>query len=173
MGIQDNVQITKELIEGMPIHLFEHPNASLLSAFIKIRELSDLTKSLYMPNKGTLQEVLDGHKDKKGGPLLIEYAFDTRGKDKIGKIPESDPSVTTTPDILQPPPAIRRFVDLHLDTENGYIDYEWCLSAKGIIQCLVAQSNDHFKNRIYDHMDKFNSHIDELKENNMLHFEYH
>ena len=115
-----------------------------------------------MPNKGTLQEVLDGHKDKKGGPLLIEYAFDTRGKDKIGKIPESDPSVTTTPDILQPPPAIRRFVDLHLDTENGYIDYEWCLSAKGIIQCLVAQSNDHFKNRIYDHMDKFNSHIDEL-----------
>ena len=70
MGIQDNVQITKEIIEGMPIHLFEHPNASLLSAFIKIHELSDLTKSLYIPNKGTLQEVLDGHKDKKGWSVV-------------------------------------------------------------------------------------------------------
>ena len=162
MGTPDDTPITKEMIQDIPIQIFEHPNATLLSAFIKIRELSDLTKSLYIPNKGTLQEVLNGHKDKKGGPLLIEYAFDTRGKDKIGLIPDADPNVTSTPDILHPPPTVRRFVDLNLNVETESIVYEWCHSAKNIIQCLVSQSNNHSKSRIQDHMDKFNSHVDEL-----------
>ena len=155
MGTPDDTPITKEMIQDIPIQIFEHPNATLLSAFIKIRELSDLTKSLYIPNKGTLQEVLNGHKDKKGGPLLIEYAFDTRGKDKIGLIPDADPNVTSTPDILHPPPTVRRFVDLNLNVETESIVYEWCHSAKNIIQCLVSQSNNHFKSRIQNHMDKY------------------
>ena len=135
----------------------QSPNSNLLSASIKMRELHNITNSLYMPKKGNIDEVQNGQRDKKGGPLLIKYAFNARGKEKIGKIPETDECDSSTPDILQPTPTVRRFIDMNMNVESTDINYQWCSNAKNVIQCLNVQSDNRFKNRIHDHMEQFNS----------------
>ena len=45
-----------------------------------------------------------------------------RSKDKIGKIPECNENVTSVPEILQPPPTIRKFVDMNLNVKQNDIN---------------------------------------------------
>ena len=86
LGLPVDTPVTNNVLLDTTIQMFIEPNANLLFAFIKIREVTDLMEPLYRPNKGTLDDVLAGKKDKKGGSFLIQYAFDVRCKNPDEKI---------------------------------------------------------------------------------------
>ena len=82
------------------LELFDETSKTELAGFVLIRMLKYLTqyKSIYIPRKGSAEEVAEGFCDRKGGPLLVETAFDSRAKAVIRKLPfltpiESAPSL--------------------------------------------------------------------------------
>ena len=160
LGLPVDTPVTNNVFHDTTIQMFDEPNSNLLFAFIKIREVTDLMEPLYRPNKGTLDDVLAGKKDKKGGPFLIQYAFDVRDKNPKGKIQE-EPDFNP-PEVVQSPPTIEKFVNLSLDMELEKITFEWCLKAKSCVQNLFVLNMERYKNRIEDHMDSFNEHVDIL-----------
>ena len=59
---------------------------------------------------------------------------------------------------------------MNMNVESTNINYQWCSNAKNVIQCLNVQSDNRFKNRIHDHMDKFNSHVSLLVKKILIRF---
>ena len=160
LGLPVDTPVTNNVFHDTTIQMFDEPNSNLLFAFIKIREVTNLMEPLYRPNKGTLDDVLAGKKDKKGGPFLIQYAFDVRDKNPKGKIQE-EPDFNP-PEVVQSPPTIEKFVNLSLDMELEKITFEWCLKAKSCVQNLFVLNMERYKNRIKDYMDSFNEHVNIL-----------
>ena len=58
LGLPVDTPVTNNVLHDTTIQMFEEPNANLLFAFIKIREVNDLMEPLYRPNEGTLDDVL-------------------------------------------------------------------------------------------------------------------
>ena len=58
----------------------------------------------YLPSKGTPAKVMSGELGKKGGPLLLKLAFDSRSVPVIGVVPILPP--VEVPRMMVKPPNV-------------------------------------------------------------------
>ena len=88
--------------------MFASQYVNLLSSFYEVRHLTYLTQKLIFPNKGNMDKIQAGEKDKKiNGPFLIQLAYDTKILLIIGTIPLLQP--VELPTMMIKPPTVIMF----------------------------------------------------------------
>ena len=61
-----------DILSSASIVMFASQYVNLLSSFYKVRHLASLTQKLILPNKGNMEKIQAGEKDKKtNSPFLI------------------------------------------------------------------------------------------------------
>ena len=87
INLPPDTVVTTDTFSLANLELFDGTSKTELAGFVLIRMLKNLTqyKSIYIPRKGSAEEVAQGFCDRKGGPLLV--AFDSRAKAVIRKLP--------------------------------------------------------------------------------------
>ena len=113
--------------QQMTCEIFYKCSAMLLTAFIKVRVLSDLTEAYNIPNKGKPVDAQAGIMNRKTkGLFMIALAHQNRSKSTIGTIPTLPP-IQIPPIFIQPPKVVKfqqeiAQVDTHITTLPWLVD---------------------------------------------------
>ena len=94
------------IAQEITIDMFAKCSASMLGAFIKVRQLKNLLDSYMLPNKGKPSQVRAGVTDAKTkGPLMIALAYQIRLQQITGVVPNLPP-IKQAPLFILPPTVI-------------------------------------------------------------------
>ena len=160
MNLPLDTVVTTDTFSLVNLDLFDVPSSKELAAFVWMRTLKDLTqyKSVYIPRKGSAEEVAEGARDRKGGPLLVETAFDSRAKAVIGKITVSTP-IEPVP-VRSAEPTVVNYRGWPMITDTNLLTVDWCKQARVCIHSLSTQNKVIFLQHITGNIQKLNDHCD-------------
>ena len=102
--------------------------------------------------------MAEGARDRKGGPLLVEIAFDSRAKAVIGKMPDSTQIEPTPMTSVQP--TVVNYTDYQMVTDTNLLTVDWCKQARACIHSLSNQNKAIFLQHITDNIQNLNKHCD-------------
>ena len=157
-GNQNNTSSNiNEILPLCKMEMFDKIKTPLLGAFYKSRYLSDLTKKIILPSKGTSVKVRAGEMDKKGGPLLVQLAFETKTLPVIGIVPILPP--IEVPTMMVKPPTVISFEELSKVILSEQFDIEWLGKCKKVISSISNVNNESTMDRYRCNLNGLSSYV--------------